>query len=119
VSGFAALLLLPLLGVFGYRRSGAGWGRAAAIALVGVAACALGVAVAAVYAWFVTTDAALCGHQPTLAGIAAVGPYLVVATWAAMRPQRVWAWAAAPVVAVTVVLLVSYFFAGSHDYCET
>jgi hypothetical protein len=119
VIGVVALLLVPLLSVFGYRRCGAGWRRAAAVALVAVLASAVGIAFAIVYAWFFTTDAALCGNQPTVAGVAAIVPYLVVATWAALRPQRVWAWAAAPVAAVSLLLLVSYFFAGAHDYCET
>ena len=117
--GVVALLLVPLLGVFGYRRAGSGWGRAAATALVGVLASATGIAFAIVYSWFLTTDAALCGHQPTVAGIVALAPYLVVASWAALRPQRVWGWAAAPVAAVSMLLLVSYFFSGAHDYCET
>ena len=119
MTGFAVVLLFPLLSVFGYRRSGAGWGRAATFALVAVVASALGVAAAVLYSWFLTNDAALCGHQPTVAGAAAVVPYLVVGAWAALRPRRVWAWAGAPLAAVAMVLLVSYFFAGAHDYCET
>jgi hypothetical protein len=119
VTGVAAVVLLPLLSVFGYRRAGAGWARAAVFAVVAVLASAVGVAAAVLYAFFLTTDAALCGHQPTVAGLAAIVPYLVVAVWAALRPTRVWGWAGAPLVAVAVVLCVSYFFAGAHDYCET
>jgi hypothetical protein len=119
MTGFAALLLLPLVSVLGYRRSGAGWGRASAVALVAVLASAIGIAIAVAYSFFLTTDAALCGDQPTVAGVVAIVPYVVVGSWAALRPRRVWAWAAAPVAAVAVLLLVSYFFAGAHDYCET
>jgi hypothetical protein len=53
------------------------------------------------------------------AGLVAAAVYLVVGGWAAVRPRRVWAWALAPPAGVSMLMLVSYFFAGAHDYCET
>jgi ABC-type Na+ efflux pump permease subunit len=111
--------VLPIAAVVPYRRSGLSWGRAAALAALAVALTVAGVACTLVYAFFVTVDASQCGKTPVAAAVAALGAYVAVATWAMRRPRNVWAWAAAPLVAVAVVLLVGYFFAGAHAYCET
>lgn len=115
----AAGVLVPVLSVLPYRRAGLDWARAGALALLAVLTAAVGAAAALVYAWFFTIAAAECGDLPTVAGVAAAVSYLVVGSWAALRPRRVWAWALAPGAGVSMLLLVSYFFAGAHNYCET
>src|SRR5439155_8208218 len=90
--GAAALVAVPLLAVFPYRRAGLGWGRAAALAVLAVVLSAAGAAVFALYVYVVEVGAALCGSTPVWAGAAAVAAYLVVASWAALRPRRFWAW---------------------------
>jgi len=119
VSGLLLLLVLPIAAVVPYRRSGLGWSRAAAFALLALALTIAGIAGTLLYAFFVTVDAAQCGKTPIAAAVAALLAYGAIATWAMRRPRNVWAWAAAPLAAVAVVVLVGYFFAGAHAYCET
>jgi hypothetical protein len=113
-------LVLPLLSAFAYRRGGRGWGIAIALA---VAALALTIAAEVVfgllYDYVLTIEAGLCGDTPWEASAAALAAYVVVASWAAVKPARLWAWPAAVGSGLAVLLLVEYAFPGAHHYCET
>ena len=117
--GLAVLLLPPLVALAAYRHAGLGWGRVAGLTAAAVLFSLAGGAVTLLYAFVVTIDAVQCGSTPIAATVAGVAAYLVVAAWAARRPRNVWAWGAAPLAAVAIVILVGYFFAGAHAYCET
>lgn len=117
--GVLLLFVLPFASAAAYRRSGLAWRRAAAFGALALVLTAVGIAFTILYAFFVTDEAAQCGHTPVVATIAALAAYLVVAAWAMRRPRNVWAWAASPAVAVAVLLLAGYLFAGAHAHCET
>lgn len=113
------LFVPPLVAIVPYRRAGHGWGRVASLTAAAFLLSLVGVAVTLLYAFGFTIEAAQCGSTPAAASATAVVAYLLVAAWAARRPRNVWAWAAAPLTAVAILLLVGYFFAGAHAYCET
>jgi hypothetical protein len=113
-------LLPPLLSVFTYRRVGLRWSRAGALAALAVVLAAVGGVVFGIaYGFGVSIETGLCGELPWQAIAAGAGAYLVVASWAALRPSRVWAWSFAIGAGIALALLVSYFFGNAHHYCET
>lgn len=90
--------------------------------LAAVAGCALSVVallVALLYTYVIHVAAALCGDGSPAAAAAGVAGYLAVASWAALRPDRFWAWPFALLSGVSVWLLVAYFVPAAHGYCET
>jgi hypothetical protein len=117
VPGFLA----PLLAVFTYRRAGLGWRSATGLGVLGVMLALVGgIVIGFVYGLWVAVEAGLCGSSTPAPAIAAgVVAYLVVATWAALRPRRVWAWTFSVGAGLAAEMLVAYFFAGAHGYCET
>lgn len=115
--GVAALV--PLLSTLTYRRTGLTWARAAAYAALALALTMAGVAISGVAEYGVGIETGLCGTIPDLAVAAGAVAYLVVASWAALAARRLWAWPFAVWTAVAVTILVAYFYAGAHHYCET
>jgi hypothetical protein len=113
-------VLPPLFSVFTYRRAGVRWSRAVALGALAVILAAVGGVVFGIaYGFGVSIETGLCGQLPSEAIAAGVGAYLVVGSWAALRPSRVWAWSFAIGAGIALVLLVSYFFGDAHHYCET
>ena len=113
-------VLPPLVSVFTYRRAGVRWSRAAGLAAIALLFSAAGGIVCGLALGFgVSVESGLCGETPWEAEAAGVVAYLVIATWAASRPARVWAWALTIGPAIAAGMLVAYFFAGAHHYCET
>ena len=110
----------PLLATFTYRRAGLAWLPAFGWAALGALLALAGAAVTSlVYGLGVDVEAGLCGSTPAAAVVAGALAYLVIGSWAATRPRRVWAWAFAVASGAAAYVIVSYFFAGAHAYCET
>lgn len=118
--GIGALTLLtPLLALWSYRRAGARWSTVGALTVLAIL-LTLAAGFIAIFYWFgFVIESGLCGRTPGWASAAALGAYAIVATWAAARPSRVWAWPLAVGAAAAIGLLVAYFFDSAHAYCET
>jgi hypothetical protein len=52
--------------------------------------------------------------------VAFLGPYLLLGSWAVLRPERsAWGWPLAIVLAVTAALIVQAHVPGGHGFCES
>lgn len=118
IAGIA--LLAPLAGVFTYHRAGLRWRSAAGLsALAVLASFAAALVLGFAYGFGIAIDAGLCGHEPWEASAVGLVAYAIAGSWALLSPKRFWAWPFAAGGAMAAALLVAYFFAGAHHYCET
>jgi len=115
---YALGVLAPLLGAVTYRRAGLSRRGAAGFAILATALTAAAGLAGVLYVYAIAIDAGLCGSSPVAADVAGVVAWIVVASWAALRPRRFWAWPVGLLAGLAVWILVSYFV-GPHVYCET